>query len=282
MTCADTYELDLDLMEDEAFDPLADDGFGDDEEVDFPIADGSNLKMEGIEPCAPVPARDDRPAEVRIAELFKRMAPRRKTLLKILSFCLEKQPVAEVGSYIAELKRSDKSVFTANDLCSLLERAGAIVRVGEDGAPYVEEEVEPRTVVVDGVEYLEPGTPAPAFWLTTEQGRAQVQAEDPAGRLQELFESEPQYLPIYKRILTLCSAAAGATAKAIAKAVDKDDLLRSPRMYSSRFVEKLHACDALAWGEKVWLTAPLGLEALEQLAGVQDEETDKIAAAIER
>ena len=266
---ADTraMEFDIDDCLGDEYDPLADSGLDDDDDVDFPIGQGENLKSDGSH-AAPIPAHDPRPAQERIAELFSGMRPRRKTLMAILSHCAEAKPVLEVAEYIGVLKEHDHSVYTANDFCALLERAGAIERVGEDGTTYEEVELEPKTVVIDGVEYLEPATPPPAFWRTTPEGLAFAQEDEPAIRIQGIFEEEPAYLPIYKQILSMCAAEEGASARALAQAIDSDPLLKSPRYYSSRFVEKLNQAGALEWGDKVWRATEAGIMALDGLAGV--------------
>lgn len=279
MTTESPFELELDAFDD--FDPLADTALDDAEELEFPVGTGENLKAgAGESPVRPVPDHDPRPAQVRTAELFESMATRRKTLFKILAYCAEPKPVTEVSSYIAELKQKDRSVFTASDLTTLLERAGAIERVDESGAPYQDVKLEPKTVVIDGVEYLEPATPPVACWLVTQAGREQLEANKPFEALQAVFEEEGAYLPIYKRVLTMASDALGASAKQLARAIDSDPLLKSPRYYSSRFVEKLNVCEALSWEGKVWMITDLGREALDQLAGVDDPASDVIAATL--
>ena len=268
------FDVDLEMALDDDFDPLAGPDF-EAEDIDFPVADAND--GEGSAPhVAPVPDHDERPADVRLAELFDEMVNRRKTLLAILDYCREAQPVREVADYIGELKLRDKSVFSANDFTSLLQRAGGLERVGEDGEKYVEVELEPKTVVVDGVEYLEPQTPPPAFWRTTQAGAAFVDADDPDARLQQVFEEESTYLPIYRRILTLCHVTGGADARRIAKEVDSDPMLQNPRYYSSRFVEKLKLNDALVWQDKTWVVTDLGLMALDQLKDVEDVASDKL------
>ncbi len=271
----DALDLDLDAgIDDELFegyDPLEDNEFAGDEDVDYPVGDGSNLKSVPGPSVKPVAEHDERPASERTAELFSHMAARRKTLIAILRACREKQPVRDVADLIDDLKRRDRCVYSANDLCTLLERAGAIERVGEDGESYEEVELEPKTVVVDGMEYLEPQTPPPAFWVATQAGLDVLAQDDPEGRTERLFEEDGDYLPIYKRILTLCSEEGGASAKAIAKACDQDPLLQKPRYYSSRFVERLNKSDALAWSGKTWEVTETGREALAQLDGVRDD-----------
>jgi hypothetical protein len=189
--------------------------------------------------------------------------------------------VVDVTAYIGDLKKRDRSVYSANDLTNLLERAGAIERVDADGAPYATEELEPKVVVVDGVEYLEPRTPPAAFWRATATGLEAFADDDPDARIQGLFESEGHYLPIMRRILTVCSAADGATAHAIAKAVDGDPLLAKPRYYSSRFVEKLNQAEALEWSGSSWTLTDAGRCALADLANVDDPASDELAATID-
>ena len=53
-------ELDLDAAFDEGYDPLADIDFEGDEEVDFPVGDGSNLKQAEHPEVQPLPAHDAR------------------------------------------------------------------------------------------------------------------------------------------------------------------------------------------------------------------------------
>ena len=279
---AEDAEEDLGLDE---FDPLADEGFDVDEDTDFPVADGENLRSghrgegeaaEGGE--REEGTQDERPAEERIAELFSRMERRRRTLLGILDYCADAKPVNDVLAHIEELKLHDRSVYSPNDLCGLLQQAGAIERVGQDGEPYVEGGLEPRRVTVDGATYLEPQTPPPAFWRTTDAGMAALREDDPLGRTRAVLEQEAEYLPIYRRVLTLCAREGGASAREISRHVDGDPLLKSPRLYSSHFVERLNEGEALSWGDKVWLVTDAGREALDELADVDDEASDRIAA----
>ena len=260
-------DLDLDSVLDEEFDPLADSGFDDEDDDDVLL--GPSGDAAGNEPhVAPVPEHDPRPARERIIELFEGMQARRKTLMAIITHCEEAKPVFDVVDYIGVLKEHDHSVYSANDFCSLLERAGAIERVGEDGSLYEDVELEPKVVVEDGVEYLEPNTPPPAFWRATSDGLAFAKADSPTAHIQKIFEEESLYLPIYKQILTLCAREDGASAREMAKLIDNDPLLKSPRYYSSRFVEKLNLAGALEWGDKVWNITEAGLEALDTLSAV--------------
>lgn len=261
------FNLSLDAELDE-FDPLEDS-----EPETEDDAGGEYLAPAGLTPeaiAAAQPAHDDRPAEERMSDLLTSMAPRRKVLLGILSFCHEPQPVAEVNAYVDELQQNNYSVYTAANLCSLLERAGGLERVTADGGPADDIEQEPQVVVVDGVEYLEASEPVELFWVATDAGRGAVEADKPLERLRNLLDEDATYLPIYKRILTLCSAEGGAKTPAINDAVDHDPLVQKPRFYAPHFIDKLEKCDALVW-EKTWVATEVGRAGLEMLADVVDE-----------
>lgn len=258
------------------FDPLADGA--DDEDAD--AADGLAATPGSAEGALahasdngrPAPA-DERPAEERTADLLASMAPRRKVLLSILAHCSEPRPVAQVNALVDELQQNNFSVYSAANLCALLEKAGALERVTADGQPADNVESEPRVVVVDGVEYLEAGDPVEVCWLATDAGRAAVEADKPLERLRDLLDHDAAYLPIYKRILALCAAEGGAKTPDINAAVDNDPLVQKPRFYAPHFVDKLEKCDALAW-QKAWVVTEVGRAGLEMLADVVDESAD--------
>ena len=255
------------------FDPLADGA--DDEDAD--AADGLAAAPGSAEGALahasdngrPAPA-NERPAEERTADLLATMAPRRTVLLSIMAHCCEPRPVAQVNALVDELQQNNFSVYSAANLCALLEKAGALERVTADGQPADDVESEPRVVVVDGVEYLEAGDPVEVCWLATDAGRAAVEADKPLERLRDLLDHDAAYLPIYKRILALCAAEGGAKTPDINAAVDNDLLVQKPRFYAPHFVDKLEKCDALAW-QKAWVVTEVGRAGLEMLADVVDK-----------
>jgi len=212
---------------------------------------------------------DDRPAQERIDELLTTMAPRKKVLFRIIGFCHEAQPVSAVNELVGELQKNNFSVYSPANLCALLERAGALELVTEDGHVAEEVEAEPATVVIDGVEYLEPAPTPKVYWVATEDGMAAVEADKPLERLRDLLEQDKQYAPMYKRVLTLCSQEGGASTKSLSDAVDKDPMVQKPRLYAPHFMDKLEKCDALAW-TSTWTITDVGKEALELLADVED------------
>ena len=211
---------------------------------------------------------EQQPAEVRIATLFDHMRPFRKTLLSTLAFCAdEPQPNSRVEAHIAVLQETNKSVYSADNLCMMMVRAGALTRLTEDGRPYevVEATLEPKTVIIDGVEYLEPVTPPEIYWLTTPEGKAALEADRPADRLRALLESEPQYRHLYRLWLTFADTPAGANQKDLSRVIDNDPAVQRPRMYAMRFGEKLAENEALEWRDRAWHITDLGRQALELL-----------------
>lgn len=259
-----TFDLSFDSELDE-FDPLEDTG-ADDEGGDYTaISSATDAPAQQSEAKT-----DDRTPAERIDDLFDSMVPRRKVLLGILSFVEEPQTAEAVNARVDKLQQDNFSVYTAANLCSLLERAGAIERVTADGQPADETENEPKTVVVDGVEYLEAAEPVEVFWRITEPGQAKLDSDKPIERLRALLDEDVDYAVIYKRILTLCAAEEGATTPAINGKVDNDPLVQSPRLYAPHFVDKLEQCDALEW-RKAWFTTETGKQGLEMLVDVVDE-----------
>lgn len=216
---------------------------------------------------------DERPADERTDELLTTMAPRRAVLLAILAQCREAQPVAAVNAHVDDLQKHNFSVYSAANLCTLLERAGALERVTADGEPAEQVDLEPQTVVVDGVEYLEAREPLETFWRTTEAGLRALEADKPLERLRELLEQDAAYEDIYARILTLCAAEGGATTSSINDAVDHDPLVQQPRLYGPHFVDRLEKCGALIW-QSTWVTTEVGRAALTWLAPATADEKE--------
>ncbi|WP_165046097.1 hypothetical protein [Adlercreutzia sp. ZJ138] len=246
------------------FDPLSlIDDEDDDEDYDEEPGSLSIQEISAATAAMPAAAVDTRPASVRTADLFDHMKSRRRVLLDILSFCEEPRLVADVNARVDEKQRNDYSVFTAASLCEHLEAAGALHLVAEDGSDYVEMEMEPQLVTIDGVEYYETVDPPVAYWQTTDVGVEYLESDRPLERLRELFVTDEMYLSIYKRILYLCSCEGGATTAELGAAVDDDEIVQNPRRYSTFFAERLEKCDALAWSGKAWVATEIGIVGLE-------------------
>ena len=202
----------------------------------------------------------------RICELLDRMTFRRQTLLGILEFCTEPQTVEDVRIQVDQLQRNNHSVWGAASLCSLLEQAGALVRLSAEGTVIDSQAArEPQTVKIEGVAYLQAEEPSDSYWSTTVEGLSALEADRPYERLTTLFAEEADYLPIYERVLTLCSTEEGALTRELDEAVDNDPLVQEPRYFAPRFVERLEGTGALVW-EKTWRTTDIGQRGLALLS----------------
>ena len=136
-----TFDLSFESELDE-FDPLEDTGADDD---DSEGGDYTAISSATDAPAQQSEAKtDDRTPAERIDDLFKSMAPRRKVLLGILSFVQEPQSAEAVNAHVDKLQQDNFSVYTAANLCNLLERAGAIERITADGQPADDTANEPR------------------------------------------------------------------------------------------------------------------------------------------
>ena len=260
--------LSTDLSLPDEFDP-----FQDHESLDDQDYDGKIMEYLGSEESAQKKevVVDNRPASEKVPELLDRMPSQRKILLRAIAFCEEPQPVSDLNKLINDYQTDNFSVFTAASLSSLLERAGALERITADGTPADEVATESKTVVIDGVEYIEAASPVEIYWKATEDGLNAVAADKPVERMMACFESDEIYKPIYKRILTICSAEAGSSVSNINSHVDNDPLLQNPRLYATYFLDKLEECDAVAWKSKSWQITEIGLKGLELLADVVDQ-----------
>ena len=201
---------------------------------------------------------DDRPAQVRTAELFDRMKTRRKILLSLLDFCREPALVEDVNARADELQAACVSVFDGPAMCNLLERAGALEKVTETEAQ------APEVVVVDGVECMRPAERVIVRYQTTQAGIEQLEADKPMERLNAIFDRDGIYKPIYLRILKACTEEGGKSAKQLGDLVDSDPLLQEPRYWAAHFFNILGECDALSWKHN-WFTTELGYKAIESL-----------------
>ena len=111
------------------------------------------------------------------------------------------------------------------------------------------------------------------YWKTTEAGTEALASDDPAGRIARLLDGEPEFLPVYKRVLTLADAPAGTTMGLMSVAVDTDPAVsENRRFYVQHFVESLERAGALVWRDGAWHTTEAGQAALtESLADVVDD-----------
>lgn len=276
----DDFDLDLDaeaydpLNDTDSYDPLADTDDAEAESADAPaVADQSSAAAPSQAASKTAPEADTRDASERTADLFDHMPRERSVLMGILAFLDTAQPFEGLRDEVDRLQEHHGSVYDAASYTSLLQRAGAIERVTEDGEPIDDATKQPPEIVeVDGVEFYKPAEAPAVFLQVTDAGRAYRQADDPNRRMHLLFAEQVHYLPIVKRILEVCNVEGGVPIAKIAKAVDDDPLLQKPRRYAQYFTEKLEACDAIAWNGS-WQTTDIGRRGLEDLADIDSGTT---------
>lgn len=189
---------------------------------------------------------DDRPAAERITDLFDHMPGSRAALLTILEACRAIRAEEEVIAEVDAVLRQRHSVYSALGLCGLLERAGALRHVREDGASLDEASLQPEVVIEDGIEYLQPVEPPASYWLTTEAGALYAQADDPASRVREIVDAEGPYASVYKYILETC-ARGGVSGRELGGVIEALELTQEPRRYATYFIKRLEDAGAIVW-----------------------------------
>lgn len=210
---------------------------------------------------------DGRPAPERIESLFRGMPGGREVLLSVIDTCREGASDAQVEEAVVRAQRNNRSVYSAFTLCRLLERAGAIEHLNEDGEPFDEASEEPTEIEEDGAEYLQAAVPPASLWKATQAGIDYADADDPAARTQALLEEEREYLPVYKYLLKACEQ--GGRTKDLSAKVDGLPLVQKPRKYVQHFLEGLERAGALEWTGS-WRTTSTGERALAGLSAVQN------------
>ena len=221
---------------------------------------------------------DNRTPEERIADLFESLEPRRRVLLGILDYLDEPKRSDALQDKVVELQEYDHSVYSGYDYSLLLEEAGAIHKVSEDGSEFdEEEELLPDVVVVEGELFYTPTDGMQVFWVVTDEGRAYREADDPFGRLTALLSKDEYYHEIYRDVLTACESEAGQTIDGLTAIVDANPRSKNPRRHSSYFAKHLEDCGALRWAGS-WKTTEVGTKGLELLLEQMAEAAEKAAA----
>ncbi len=212
------------------------------------------------------PEYASRPAIERTKELFGYMYPHRMSLYAILEAA--QQPISNdaMEEVIKEIQQRKFSVYAPTNLCTMLETAGALQSVTEEGEPYERTAGVPDIVVEDGEEYYVPTSPAPIYWLATEAGTQMLNERDPEAKLKRQLEGDKKYWSIYKRVMRMASADDGVSMPELSVAVDKDPLISKPQRiyFVQHFVELLERCEAIAWNGKKWKLTELGMKAYQE------------------
>lgn len=267
---------DLYLDEDEGvFDPLAEDfevpedGADPDEDgiVDLPIMAEmpEELKVKSVFDKERFDSAQD-----AIEELLRRNPGRKPVFLQIVEFCCEERTSEEVAALVEQAQAENRSVYTPQSLCSILERAGALASRTEKpeeqaGADEAGANDEAQAQGPDGIEAREVGPQPTTYWTATDEGLTVLASHREGGALEELLSSETEsvYLPVYERVLAFCAEKPRPKPQ-IDAIVDDDPLVQKPRRYSNHFIELLENREALSWHDGGWNATELGRRYLEK------------------
>lgn len=206
---------------------------------------------------APHRAAGPEPSE-SIEGLLAALPQYRRLFLDVMLLAEEPRGEEYLCGYIASFQRASRSVYAPEVLCGLLERAGALARVGADGGPLEAPEVGPREEVGEnGEAYLVVAEAPTWLWKSTEEALAFARRDDPLGRLTALFEEEAALKGAYRYILEACASEGGAAMADLSDAVNALPEVAAQRRRAGYFVDKLEKCDAIAW-DGTWHTTEVG------------------------
>lgn len=225
------------------------------------------------------PYAEDDPARP-VDDLIKRMLPQREFLMAILRASAQRPTMDEIKAVYDEIWEFRPTVFSAYDLCVLLEETGAIERVTSDGKPYDMASVDPIVVEDEktGAVYYQANEPTDMHWSLLPAGQTILDDDDPVARAEGFFEADENLKPLFKRVLTLCDCEEGADIEALNDAVNYDDLVWEPRLYAPFFVDRMEKADAIAW-KGSWKLTEAGRDILALLDDVEDDYDPAVQAA---
>lgn len=174
----------------------------------------------------------------------------------------EKDPEASESASDAGVR--EEGAAPAQQVSQAWNEVDTRARGGLDGGAEDFERVESISWddVQGSVTYEEIERKAPVMYAATEAGRQAVRDRWSAHAAAQVVADEPEYLPIWKKVLELCCAEGGATKTAIAAQVDDDPLLKEPRRWCQYFLGKYKDVNALQW-DKTWQITDIGRELLD-------------------
>lgn len=269
---------------DDDFDPLADldldEGERDDAEAGYlpPIPDADKSVVP--------PPVELSPAE-RIEKLLAGMPGQQFRLLRAVELCAEPRTLEEAAAALDEAHPSPTSVYSSVQVIQLLERAGALERLEDEGAGDAPAEGEEDrateamgesadadiapSAAEDGealAEGEEPEgdfisvTPAPPCrYQATQAGFDAIAAHVNEDRIVQKIVEEKRYLPIFQRVLEMTAREGGCPTKELDAAVDGDPLCAEPRRFCGFFRGKLEETGAIEWRD-TWTITDLGRSVL--------------------
>lgn len=250
-----------------------DETFEDDYDALSEEAEPTGADSDAADSTATTVEQEQKSDEERLTKLLASMETRRKVLLGILDLCREPKLSEELVRAVDGLQAHNQSVFASTTLINLLEQAGGLNHINEDGSPFVapgakaEEELtkeEPAGETADDegreideedfeVEFAEVEAPVRSFWVATEAGIAAVEADNPEARATALLDDDAELLPVYREILEAL-ADGPLTKPQVSDIVRAHPLTQDARHQAGYFIDRLERVDAIEWANPWTLT----------------------------
>lgn len=208
-----------------------------------------------------------RPANERTAELFAQLRAYRFILSGLLEAAREPKSMTELEQVATDLRAVKFCVYETANLCSMLETAGALERVLDDGTPFTSYVPKPAIEVIDGDEYYIPTNPPERFFQTTEAGLKIISEDTSEERLEKLLEKEGDLASVYRDVLAFANKENGVSVAEMSAAIDSNPLIAEPRrFFVQHFIDALERLGALGWNGSKWETTPYGETILRRLS----------------
>ncbi len=307
---------DLEVFEiDDEFDPLATDSL-DDLEEDNPNDEYSVPVIPDAERSV-VPAPVELSPAERIEHMLKGIPGQQFRILACVQACMgEPAQLSRIIEVVDAEYPTTGSVYGTGRLVQLLEAAGAIERIEPQGMAPGDDELSQNgsaeeqgeaaegeeaagdegagngssaedaapakplehPAVDPGQEYVEVELARPCTFAATQAGIDAVEARHGMERMEDLLAEEPQYLPVYKRLLTMCRTPQGRLVQEINAVIDPDPLCKEPRRFATYFLRKLELAGAIRFVD-AWQTTDYGKKALELGILADADEAGDLGAA---
>jgi len=238
------------------------------ENVDSDLA-FCDMPLPESEPPAEEPVVDEQPAKTpreRLDRLFDGMRAYRKEFLAIIEYCRQPQPIENVQNHVGEMQRYEPSAYSATNLLVLLEDAGGLAKIDQNGEPFDEANVKPKEVVIDGVSYYEVDQEPPElFWASTEDALGILDEEDPVARVNALFEERADHMYCFEEVLRMAARKEGATFEDFDNALNPGLREAKSPYRASSFSSKLEEVGAIVWRGS-WVITEFGSSLLDSIA----------------
>ncbi len=206
----------------------------------------------------------------KVTQAVTRNPLQRELFYKVLAFCQESKPLAQVEQMVQALPGFAAASSNAYHFVAVLEHAGGLERFELDEDGEVVDEDRKRGLSEDEVDDLV----AEYAFMTTPAGQAVVEQHAPRARIIELLGLVPERRDTYVELLEFLSEEPRTYAEVSQLLVGRDVLWRldsrdnPERMQPSVFLDKLHDAAAIEWSGG-WQLSEEGRAYLDELKGAQ-------------